>query len=145
MKSLSHVQLSATPWTAAHQAPPSMGFSRQEYWSGVPLPSPWKGQQIVLCSGLASGLLGSLSCALVPSSLPGSLFLALPSRIKNKRSLVGRPGPRDLSENMAATQGLSYMISDCKKLFQVSHSRPWCLLPRPSRTNIPDLCTLNQG
>ena len=30
-----------TPWTAAHQAPPSMGFSRQEYWSGVPLPSPF--------------------------------------------------------------------------------------------------------
>ena len=29
-----------TPWTTAHQAPPSMGFSRQEYWSGVPLPSP---------------------------------------------------------------------------------------------------------
>ena len=39
-KSLSRVQLLATPWTAAHQAPPSMGFSRQEYWSGVPLPSP---------------------------------------------------------------------------------------------------------
>ena len=33
MKSLSHVQLLATPWTAAHQAPTSMGFSRQEYWS----------------------------------------------------------------------------------------------------------------
>ena len=40
VKSLSRVQLVATPWTAAHQAPPSMGFSRQEYWSGVPLPSP---------------------------------------------------------------------------------------------------------
>ena len=40
MKSFSHVQLLATPWTAAQQAPPSMGFSRQEYWSGVPLPSP---------------------------------------------------------------------------------------------------------
>ena len=39
-KSLSRVQPSATPWTAAHQAPPSMGFSRQKYWSGVPLPSP---------------------------------------------------------------------------------------------------------
>ena len=39
VKSLSHVRLVATPWTAAHQAPPSMGFSRQEYWSGVPLPS----------------------------------------------------------------------------------------------------------
>ena len=36
---ISHVQLLATPWTAAHQAPPSMGFSRQEYWGGVPLPS----------------------------------------------------------------------------------------------------------
>ena len=33
------VQLCATPWTAAHQAPPSLGFARQEYWSGVPLPS----------------------------------------------------------------------------------------------------------
>ena len=40
VKSLSCVQLLAIPWTAAHQAPPSMGFSRQEYWSGVPLPSP---------------------------------------------------------------------------------------------------------
>ena len=40
VKSLSCVRLFATPWTAAYQAPPSMGFSRQEYWSGVPLPSP---------------------------------------------------------------------------------------------------------
>ena len=40
VKSLSHVWLLATPWTAAYQAPPSMGFSRQEYWNGVPLPSP---------------------------------------------------------------------------------------------------------
>ena len=40
VKSLSRVRLLATPWTAAHQAPPSMGFCRQEYWSGVPLPSP---------------------------------------------------------------------------------------------------------
>ena len=39
-KSLSRVRLFATAWTAAYQAPPSMGFSRQEYWSGAPLPSP---------------------------------------------------------------------------------------------------------
>ena len=39
-KSLSHVWLLATPWTAAYQAPLSMGFSRQDYWSGVPLLSP---------------------------------------------------------------------------------------------------------
>ena len=50
VKSLSCVQLLATPWTAAHQAPPSLGFSRQEHWSGLPFPSPmhesdkWKGK-----------------------------------------------------------------------------------------------------
>ena len=48
VKSLSHVRLFVIPWTAAYQAPPSMGFSRQEYWSGVPLPSP---------SELATGIL----------------------------------------------------------------------------------------
>ena len=45
VKLLSRVQLSVTPWTLAHQDPPSMGFSRQEYWSGVPLPS----LKILLC------------------------------------------------------------------------------------------------
>ena len=40
VKSLTHVWLLVTPWTEAYQAPLSMGFSRQEYWSGVPLPSP---------------------------------------------------------------------------------------------------------
>ena len=40
VKSLSCVQLFATLWTVAYQAPPSTGFSRQEYWSGVPFPSP---------------------------------------------------------------------------------------------------------
>ena len=42
VKSLSRVRLLATPWTAAYQAPPSMGFSRQEYWSGVPF-TMWRG------------------------------------------------------------------------------------------------------
>ena len=41
------------PWTVTHQAPPSMGFSRQEYWSGLPFPSPW-----VRRNGLASGIVG---------------------------------------------------------------------------------------
>ena len=40
LSSLSRVQLFVTPWTVANQAPPSMGFSRQEYWSGLPFPSP---------------------------------------------------------------------------------------------------------
>ena len=40
VKSLSCVQVSVTPWTVAYQTPLSMGFSRQEYWSGSPFPSP---------------------------------------------------------------------------------------------------------
>ena len=40
VKLLSRVRLFATQWTVAHQAPPSMGFSKQEYWSGLPFPSP---------------------------------------------------------------------------------------------------------
>ena len=40
VKSLSSVRLFATPWTVTYQAPPFMGFSRQEYWSGLPFPSP---------------------------------------------------------------------------------------------------------
>ena len=46
----SHVWLYATPWTAAHQAPPSLGFSRQEHWSGLPFPSPMHGSEKWNCS-----------------------------------------------------------------------------------------------
>ena len=55
VKLLSSVQLSATPWTVAHQAPPSMGLSRQEYWSGVPLPSPTSFYTWTLFPGPALG------------------------------------------------------------------------------------------
>ena len=59
-KSLSHVRLSVSPWTAAYQAPPSMGFSRQEYWSGVSLPSLWFSwlNEVKMCN--------------VPSGAPGT-------------------------------------------------------------------------
>ena len=63
VKSLSHVRLLETPWTAAHQAPPSMGFSRQEYWSRVPLPSPGMEETTTICfvlSSIVSLLLGNL-------------------------------------------------------------------------------------
>ena len=43
VRSLSHVRLFMTPWTAAYQSPPLKGFSRQEHWSGLPLPSPEDG------------------------------------------------------------------------------------------------------
>ena len=48
------------PWTAAHQAPPSMGFSRQEYWSGVPSPSPAFLLGIYKLTSVSSKLLSSL-------------------------------------------------------------------------------------
>ena len=60
VKSLSHVRLLVTPWTAAYQAPPSMGFSRQEYWSGLPRPPsvdlPYPG--IKSCTLLSPALAG---------------------------------------------------------------------------------------
>ena len=60
VKSLSRVRLLATPWTAGHQAPPSMGLSRQEHWSGVPLLSLGR-------SGIAAGIC-ALRCSVVSDS-----------------------------------------------------------------------------
>ena len=48
VKLLSHVRLLATPWTVASEAPPSTGFPRQAYWSGVPLPSSWETEQVLI-------------------------------------------------------------------------------------------------
>ena len=45
----SRVRLYATPQTAAHQAPLSLGFSRQEHWSGLPFPSPWSERKVKVC------------------------------------------------------------------------------------------------
>ena len=62
VKSFSRVRLFSTTWTAAHQAPPSMGFSRQEYWSGLPLASPnslnygvWRGSELMTASMCQEG------------------------------------------------------------------------------------------
>ena len=66
MKLFSHVRLFATPWTVAYQAPPSMGFSRQEYWSGLPFPSP----EDLLDPGMEPGSPALYADAL-PSEPPG--------------------------------------------------------------------------
>ena len=73
VKSLSRARLLATPWTAAYQAPPSMGFSRQEYWTGVPLPSP-------LVSLQTRCLIFNWSLYKNPWLFPSFLHAALPSR-----------------------------------------------------------------
>ena len=73
MKLLSRVRLLVTPWTAAHQAPPSMGFSRQEYCSGVPLPSPKyryaAAKSLQSCPTLCDPIDGSPPGSVVPGIL----------------------------------------------------------------------------
>ena len=69
VKSLSRVQHFATLWIVAHQAPPSMEFSRQEYWSGLPFPSPGD----LLNPGIEPGSL-TLQADSVPSEPPGKPF-----------------------------------------------------------------------
>ena len=71
VKSLSRVRLLETPWTAAYQAPPSMGFPRQEYWSGVPLPSP--STLLAAAAAAAKSLQSCLTlCDPIDGSPPGS-------------------------------------------------------------------------
>ena len=70
VKSLSRVRLLATPWTEAYQAPLSMGFSRQVYWSGLPLPSPIE----VTAAAAKSLQLCPTLCDPIDGSPPGSAF-----------------------------------------------------------------------
>ena len=91
MKSLSCVQFLATPWTAAYQAPSSMGFSRQDYWSGVPLPSPGD----LPNPGIEPGSPTWQADAL-PSKPPALIFVLwyptpvlLPGESQGRRSLMG--------------------------------------------------------
>ena len=69
VKSLSRVRLLATPWTAAYQAPLSMGFSRQEYWTGVPLPSPIS---LVAAAAAAAAAKSLQSCPTLGNPIEGS-------------------------------------------------------------------------
>ena len=80
--SLSHVRLFATPWTTAYRAPQSVGFSRQEYWSGVPLPSPCEYTSLsqIFCLTYAVPMTRTtsllLDCLKILTFFEGRLFLA---------------------------------------------------------------------
>ena len=76
-KSLSHIWLSATLWTAAFQAPPSMGFSRQEYWSVVPLPSPSRSLLLSKSPKCPTDKQELLGKHFLPKSHPADLSLTL--------------------------------------------------------------------
>ena len=71
VKSLSRVQLLATPWAAAYQAPPFMGFSRQEYWSGMPLPSLGHKTMLVLKLNPITGFMANYICLVLLGYLGG--------------------------------------------------------------------------
>ena len=71
----SRVRLCVTPWTAAYQAPPSLGFSRQEYWSGLPFPSPMRESEIAQsCPTLSD----PMDCSLPGSSVHGIFQARVP-------------------------------------------------------------------
>ena len=82
VRSLSRVRLLATSWTAAYQAPPSMGFSRQEYWSGVPLPSPMECLvvQIIYFSNYCECFGYPLFRCIIPTQILGIQFVVLSSQ-----------------------------------------------------------------
>ena len=79
VKSLSHVPLFVTPWTVARQAPLSMGFSRQEYWSGLPFLSPGDLPK----PGIEPGS-PALQADTLPSEPPGKLWTNLDSILKSR-------------------------------------------------------------
>ena len=104
VKLLSRVRLFATPWTVAYRAPPSMGFSRQEYWSGLPFPSP-----------------GDLSN---PEIEPGSPTLqadALPSETAGKPKNTG-VGSLSLLQQIFPIQESNWGLLHCRQiLYQLSY------------------------
>ena len=83
----SQVRLCVTPETAAHQAPPSLGFSRQEHWSGLPFPSPMRESESEVAQ-LCPTLHDPMDCSLPGSSVHG-IFQALPkAKLAPKRIMV---------------------------------------------------------
>ena len=91
VKSLSRVRLFATPWTVAYQVPPSMGFSRQEYWSGLPFPSPGD-----LPNPGTEPRSPALKADALPSEPPGK-------RAKEMPGLLGAPQGREVTAAGAAS------------------------------------------
>ena len=110
----SHVRLCATPWTAAHQAPLSKGFSRQEYWSGFPFPSPRDQQNwVVYCS----------------LTVPHFFTYRITSSLRLWKKLLGLKfliilkGTSSISINLSVST--SYIPLNTRAIF-FSQPQPWC-------------------
>ena len=122
------VQLCATRWTIAHQAPLSMGFSRQEHWSGLPcsppgdLPDPG----METASFMSSALAGS-SLPLAPPGKSYGLFSLPPHGLYSPWNSPGQNagvGSLSLLQGICPTQGLNPGLPHCRRiLYQLSHKR----------------------
>ena len=87
VKSLSSVRLFTTAWTAADQGPPSMGFSRQEYWSGLPLPSPREELMSIILK-----LLNMAEEGILPNSFYKAIITMIlkPDKDNTKKKITGQ-------------------------------------------------------
>ena len=112
-KSLSRVRLLATPWTAAYLTPPSMGFSRQEYWSGVPLPSPPLFPSLLKFMSIESVMLSSHLILCHP-------LLLLPSIFSRHQGLFQRVGSSHQVAKVLALQPRSLNEYSVLIFFKIS-------------------------
>ena len=103
VKSLSHVRLFVTPWTVAYQAPPSMGFSRQECWSGLLFPSPGDFPY----PGIEPGS-PALQADALPSEPPGKLHAELMSKQTWRNACIGEKG----NSVKSSTEDVNILLDD---------------------------------
>ena len=131
-KSLSHIRLLETPWTAAYQAPQSMGFSRQEYWSGVPLPS------LAMNTNLGK-LQEKVRCreawrAAVHGVCKGSDTTGW---LNNREKALSHPHMLHYSQRCSSSDvllvGLDFACLNSTSLFMRMNSCPWHFLPEAQR------------
>ena len=123
MKSFSCVRLLATPWTAAYQAPLSMGFSRQEYWSGLPLPCPYYSANINHSTAAKSLQSCPTLCDSTDGSPPGSPSLGF-SRQEHSSGLPF-PSPAHGSEKWKWSRAVVSDSSRPHGLQPTRLLRPW--------------------
>ena len=141
MKSLSRVRLPVTPWTAAHQAPPSMGVSRQEYWSGVPSPSPYKHDSDT------NRMNTDVTCCIFPRQL-GARYLLRTNTCKREIEVeMGRGRSRTMTEsltkpwpgNLGGNPGAGcHFLLQCRKVKSESEVAQSCpTLSDPKDCSLP--------
>ena len=132
VKSLSRVQLLATPWTVAYQTSPSMGFSRQEYWSGLPFPSPWDlpdpgiepGSSALRADALTSEPKNSHFQTLLRDSVSSSSH-------EFKKTWVLKFSFLKLIYNICSVQFSLWVVSDSLRPHESQHARPPYSSPSP--------------